>query len=253
MKTKIILIIGLFISTISFGQSADEIVSRYLDAVGGKKSLDAIKSVKMTGSVEVGPNMKAPFSMIMKDKTKSRFELEIQGMKMITAVSGDSGWKVVPFTGKTDPERMSPEEVKDSKEQADFTGDLYNWKEKGSAVELVDKEDMEGTEVFKVKITKKEGDITYMYLDAVSYLPLKQSTKIKMKDKEMETATLFSNYKAVNGIKFAFAMEMRQGDDATSPGQVMTIETIEVNPAVSEDLFKMPPMKSAVDPAGTTK
>ncbi|MBL0104063.1 MAG: hypothetical protein IPP51_10135 [Bacteroidetes bacterium] len=78
----------------------------------------------MQGSIEVSPGMKAPFSMKIKDQKKVRFELEIQGMKMITACDGESGWKIVPFAGKTDPERMSAEEIKDSKEQADVTGDL---------------------------------------------------------------------------------------------------------------------------------
>jgi hypothetical protein len=251
MKTKFALIIALiFSSALSYGQTREEIISKYLDAIGGKANWDKLKTVKMTGNIDIGPNMKAPFTLYLKDKTKSRFELEFQGMKMIQALDGDSGWKVVPFQGKLDPERMSPEEVKDGKTQADFTGDLYNWKEKGSQVELLGKEDMEGTECYKLKVTKKDGDVTYIFLDATTYLPLKESRKIKMQDKEMETASVPSNYKKVGAYTFPFTIEMRGGEEAAQ-GQALNIETVEVNVPIAEDLFKMPAMKSAVDPAQT--
>lgn len=251
MKTKLALIVALiFASATSFAQSKDEIITKHLDAIGGKKNWDNLKSVKMTGNIDIGPNMKAPFTMYLKDKTKSRFELEFQGMKMITAVDGDNGWKIAPFMGKTDPERMSAEEVKESKDQADFTGDLYNWKEKGSTVDLISKEDMEGTECYKLKVTKKDGDIKYIYLDATSYLPLKETSKVKMQDKEIETASVPTNYKKVGEYTFPYTIEMRAGDDA-SQGQALNIETIEVNVSISDDMFKMPAMKSAVEPAST--
>ena len=249
MKTKVFIILGFILtSSFSFAQTADEIVAKYVEAIGGKKNWDNVKAVKMTGNIDIGPNMKAPFVMYMKDKVKSRFELEFQGMKMITALNGDSGWKVVPFTGKTDPERMSPEEVKDQKDQADFTSDLYNYKEKGSTVEMISKEDMEGTETFKLKVIKKSGDVAYIYLDATSYLPLKETKKIKMEDKEIESASVPSNYKKVGGIMFPFSIEMRAGDEA-GQGQAMTIDNIEINPVITDDMFVMPVMKSAVAPA----
>ena len=174
-----------------------------------------------------------------------RFELELQGMKMIQALEGDSGWSINPFAGKTDPERMDPEAIKESKDQADFTGALFNYKEKGSKVEFLGKEDMEGTDTYKLMVTKKSGDISYFYIDASTYLELKETSKHKFKDKEMESAGLSSNYKSVDGLMFPFSMESRGGDDA-SQGQTINIESIEVNPVIDPSIFKMPAMTSAV-------
>lgn len=250
MKTKqlICLVTGVLFTTFSIAQSVDEIVSHYVDALGGKNKWDNLKTLIFTGSVEVGPNMKAPVTMYFKDKNKMRFEMELQGMKMIQALDGDSGWSIVPFSGKTDPERMSPEEVKSTKQQADFTGDLYNYKEKGNTVELLGKEDMEGTETYKLKVTKKDGDVTYMYLDVASYLSLKETSRHKLKDKEVETVLLPSDYRDVDGYKFAFALEMRGGEDEQAMGQLMTIDKIEVNPEIDNNIFAMPPVTSAVQP-----
>ncbi len=250
MNSKLfsLLSISFLISFSALSQSADEIISKHLKATGGNEKWGSLKSVKMSGNIDIAPGMKAPFTMFFKDKNKFRFELEVQGMTMIQALDVDSGWSIVPFTGKTDPERMSPEEVKSSKQQADFTGDLYNYKDKGNTVEYLGKEDMEGTDTYKLKVTRKNNDITYMYLDAASYLTLKETSKIKMQDKEIESSTIPSNYKDVDGIKFPFSLEIRGGDDE-STGQTMTIDSIEINPLIDDQIFKMPALVSAVQPA----
>ncbi|MFN8165019.1 MAG: outer membrane lipoprotein-sorting protein [Bacteroidia bacterium] len=251
MKTKALLFFAFIFALSVNAQNVDEIINHHLDAMGGAKKLEALKSVKMTGSIEVSPGMKAPFSIEIKDNKKMRFELEIQGMKMVQACDGDSGWKVVPFTGKTDPERMSPEEVKDSKEQADITGDLFDYKKKGNKVELIDKEDMEGTDVYKLKVTKSTGDVSYSYIDATTYLCLKQTTIIKLKDKEVKSTTILTNYQDVDGYKFPFSIEARQGD-GEEQGQAMVFEKVVINPVIDDKDFVMPAAAPA-SPAGQTK
>lgn len=246
MKKRLLSFAVLFAMTILqvAAQSADDIVKEHIKAMGGSENWAKVNSMKFTGSMEIAPGMKAPFSISMKDKNKMRFEMEIQGMKMIQAIDGDSGWKVIPFTGKTDPERMSPEEIRASKEQADYTGDLYDFKTKGNTVELLGKEDMEGTETYKLKVTKQNGDVKYLYLDAQSYLILKEISKQKFQDKEVESVVLQSNYKNIDGVMIAHTLEMRSEEDASS-GQAMTFDKIEVNPEISNSIFVMPPVAAA--------
>lgn len=236
---KITLIFSFLLSTLSFGQTADEIVASHIKATGGAEAWNKVKSIKMDGSIEVAPNMKAPFTLLIKDRKKIRFELDFQGMKMIQAFDGDSGWAVVPFSGKTDPERMSEEQVRDMKDQADIAGDLFDFKAKGNEVEYLGKEEMEGTDTYKLKLTKKNGDVKYYYLDASSYLVLKETSKHKFQDKEVESVTLPSDYRSVSGIMVPFSMETR-GDEEAAMGQTMVFEKIEVNPAIENTLFVMP-------------
>lgn len=251
MKNKVLLLLALCLLTFAKGyaQTADEIVDKYVAAIGGTDRWAKLKSMRMSGSLDLAPGMKAPFTMTMMERTKMRFELEIQGMKMVQALDGDSGWKIMPFQGKTDPERMSEEEVRSTKEQADYTGDLYDYKGKGSVVEMLGKEDMEGTETIKLKVTKKNGDVKYIYLDATSFLPLKETSKQKYADKEVEMSTINSNFQTVDGITMPFTVEIRGGDDEQAGGQAMTFEKIEVNPAVDAQIFAMPAMSSATAPA----
>jgi len=86
------------------------------------------------------------------------------------------------------------------------------------------------------------GDVSYQYIDATSYLLLKETSKQKFQDKEVESERIMSNYKMVDGLNFPFTMEMRQAGEST--GQILTVENVEVNPKVDDSIFKMPPAKA---------
>jgi hypothetical protein len=100
------------------------------------------------------------------------------------------------------------------------------------------KEDMEGSEVYKIKLTDKDGDIKYCFLDAVSYLLLKESKKRKAKEKEIETETFYGNYQKFGGVMMALSIEFRQKGE--TQGQTGSIETVEINTTVEDSIFKMP-------------
>src|ERR1035438_9569135 len=204
MKKKLVfIVIALFMgATVSYAQTVDEIINKHIEAMGGKEKLAALKTLKMILSVEFAPGMKAPVTRYAVDGSKMRIEVSIQGMTMIQVITADSGWAINPFGGKKEAERMDKDEVVAMMDECNITGDLYDYKAKGSTVDLIGKEDMEGTEAYKLKVTKKNGNVDYVYLDAKSYLELKVTSKYKFKDKEVEEDRLFSNYKKVEGIMF---------------------------------------------------
>ncbi|MCX6275378.1 MAG: outer membrane lipoprotein-sorting protein [Bacteroidetes bacterium] len=245
MKIKSLLVLVAFAigNQISFAQTADEVVNKHLEAMGGKDKLANLKTLKLSCSMEIAPGMKAPINMFFVNNQCMRVEVEVQGMKILSAVEGDSGWSINPMSGKKDAERMNSDEIKESKDQMDLTGALYNYKEKGNAVELLGKEDMEGTEVYKLKITKKSGDIEYDFIDATTYLKLKETTTHKFNDKEVSGDVIYSDYRKSGDIMFPFSMDNRQTGE--SQGQVMTVESIEVNPTIDRSIFKMPPPQPA--------
>lgn len=228
------LLLGLAVNA----QNVDDVLGKYYNAMGGKEKLSKLKSVRMTASIEVAPGMKAPVTIVTKDNKAMRFDLTLQGMTMTQSFDGTEGWFVMPFQGKKTPEKMPEEMIKSAKDQADATGPMFNYKEKGNTVELLGKEDMEGTEVYKLKVTKKDGDVSYSYLDAATYLELKTTTKKKMQDKEVEGETVMSDYRSVDGIMFPFNVEERQVGAAQ--GQAIVIDKIEVNIPIEDSIFKMP-------------
>jgi len=164
--------------------------------------------------------------------------MSFQGMSMTQAYDGSTGWQINPFSGKKAAEKMTSEETKDMKEEAEFEGQLVNWKDKGYKVELLGKEDMEGTDSYKIKLTDKDNDVTTYWLDASSYLVIKESTKRKFKEKEITQDMYPGNYQPVEGVMFAMSVEIKSGSGNDS--QKGTWSKVELNTDVDDTLFKMP-------------
>jgi hypothetical protein len=147
--------------------------------------------------------------------------------------------------GKTEPEAMSADDIKQAEDQADMDGLLVDYKEKGHQVEYVGKEDVEGTPAYKLKVTKKNGDVVNVYIDAESYMNIKEAGKVKVRGQEIEGQTTFGDFKTVDGLVFPFSIEQKA--QGAPGGMVLTISKVEVNPTVDASRFAMPAAKPAAE------
>jgi hypothetical protein len=244
MKILKVLFTLIFVISISgkiFSQDADEIVSKYVSAIGGLDKIKAINTIKLTGKVTAG-SMDIPFSQICKRPQMVLMESTIQGMTMKQGFDGTQGWTINPFMGKKEPDLMSKDAEKAIQRNADFEGQLINYKDKGSKIELIGKEDLEGSQVYNIKLTDKNNDITNFYIDADSYLIVKQNDKLKFDTKEITSESMLSNYKLVNGVMFPFSIVSKSADNPMGDAKI-AVETIEINFPVDESIFKMPATK----------
>jgi outer membrane lipoprotein-sorting protein len=237
-KLTVLFALALLLAPIAQAQTVDEILAKHHEAMGGIEKLKALNSMRVTGTIGVGPGMEAPFTMERKRPGKSRMEFSVQGMTGIQAFDGVKTWSVMPFMGQKDPEFGSDEENKAAQEDADFDGALVDYKAKGHTVELVGKESIDGADAFKLKVTKKNGNIEFHYLDAETYLLMKQEAKVKRRGTEMDGETTFSDYKDVGGYMQPYSME--SGAKGSPQKQKMTFTKIELNVALDDARFNMP-------------
>lgn len=246
-KTFAWLLVAGLAGTAAFAQTADELVEKSIQAQGGREKIDAVKSARMTGKLAMGQGMEAPMVIETVEPNKIRMEMTFQGMTMIQAYDGKSGWQVQPFMGKTEPEAMNEQDLKAMEDQLDNMDLLTKYKEKGHTLELVGKEELEGSPVYKLKLTKKNGEVMNIYLDAETYLQVKQTGKAKMQGQEVETETSLSDYKEVGGILYPHSIQTKV---PSMPGGVMamTFDKIEPNPDIPASRFDMPPKKEAAAP-----
>jgi outer membrane lipoprotein-sorting protein len=219
-------------------QTVDEIIAKNIQARGGMDKLESIKSIKTTATMTMG-TMEAPGVMIQKRPEMARLEFTIQGLTAVQAYDGSKAWQIMPFTGKKDPELMSADETKEMEETADLDGPLVNYKAKGNTVELLGKEKIEGTDAYKLKVTLKNGDVQTMYIDADSFLEIKEDTKRMVRGTEHDFESSIGDYKDVDGIIFPFAVE--SGMKGSDQKQKITISKIELNVPADDSIFKMPP------------
>lgn len=239
-KTFALLMIGLFLASVAGhaqDMKLDDILNSYYKATGTEKIKDW-KTVRSTGK-NIAQGMEFPFTAIIKRPSKVRVEAEVQGNKMIQCFDGTGGWNVIPWSGSSAPQDMNPDEVKNMKEQADLEGPLYHWKEKGHQVELLGKEDMEGSGTYKIKITKANGDIDIYFIDADSFILLKTSSKNKIQGNETESETFFTGYKDINGVQMAMTISTKIKDQTVYS---VVIEKTEVNVDIDDSVFVKPPV-----------
>jgi outer membrane lipoprotein-sorting protein len=232
---------SLALPAVAAAETADEIVAKWIAARGGADKIRAIHGLEMTIKANQ-QGLEFPGKMDWKRPDKLRLEMTIQGKTMVQAYDGKTAWMIMPFLGSPDAQVMSADDAKEVIEEADMDGPLFDAKAKGNAIELVGKEDLEGSPAYKLKVTLKNGDTLYSYIDAETGLQVRETSKRKQQGSEIEVDTYPTNFKAVNGVMFPFMIENKVA--GKSVGQ-FTIEDIKVNPTIDEGSFKMPAAKAA--------
>ena len=227
-------------------QTADQIIAKYIEKSGGIEKMKAIKSMRTTSKFEGGGGFQAVIVSESKRPNMLRQEFQLQGMSGINAYDGKNGWKINPFSGKMDAETLGEDEMKQMVEASDFDGPLVDLSSKGNKVEYLGKDDFDGSEVFKLKVTLADGTIKHYYLDTEYYLPLKVETKQFVRGTEFESETILGDYKLVNGVYFPFSTE--DGAKGSQNKSSTHIEKIEVNVDLPDSRFAMPAMPAAKKP-----
>lgn len=222
--------------------TVEEIVANNLEAKGGEDAWKALETGKMTGTMRMGGGaagaMEMPFTVEFKKPHRIRLEFVMQGMTAVQAFDGEVGWAILPFLGKTEAEEMAEDQVKQLKNQADFEGTLVDYKEKGHTVELVGQEEVDGTPAYKLKVTRDDGDVDFLYLDEEYFVEFKMEATREVQGNEVTVSTVLGDYKEVDGLLFAHSMEMAFGGGEAQ--QVITIEKIELGIDIPEERFAMP-------------
>src|SRR5437667_8519311 len=237
--------IGLFAAPAS-AQTVDEILSHYFKTVGGMEKIQAVQTLRRTGKFIGGGGFEA---VVVQENRRGGFvreEFSLQGMTAINAYDGKTGWKIEPWTGKKDPEALGEEEMKSIVEDADFGGPLVDYKRKGNKVEFVGMDKFEGTDTYKLKVTKPNGDLYFYYLDTDYYMPIKVDTKRVVRGEEREYETALGDYKLVNGWYLPFAVEVNTKGHQDKSKYVY--DKIEANVTLDDSRFVMPAMKPTSKP-----
>jgi outer membrane lipoprotein-sorting protein len=231
-------------------QTVDEIIAKHVQALGGMEKMQAQKTRRATGKLSFPGGLEIPITLIQKRPEMFRANITFQGMDVIQAYDGKTGWQIDPTQGKKTAEPLSEDDLKDVKENADFDGPLVNYKEKGNTVELMGKEDVDGTPAYKLKVTLKSGDVKYVYLDTDAYVPIKEESKRTIRGSEREFESIIGDYKEEGGVMMPHSVESRP--KGATQSQKLTIDTVEINPEIADSYFQMPAAAPAAEKPATT-
>jgi len=169
-----VLLVVLGSSLCAFSQTADELVNKNIEARGGMDKIKAIKTICVTGK-QVSPG---GFTFLITQENMRpnlvRTTFSLQGMTGVQAYDGTNAWQIRPFGGRKDPQLLGEDDMRDLLIDSDFDGPLVDYKAKGNTVEYLGHDTVDGDDALRLKVTLKDGDIIYYYLDPDAFLVIRE-------------------------------------------------------------------------------
>jgi len=223
--------------------TVDELVTKNIEATGGATTLNNLQTLRTTGKLLVPfqGQIELGFLQTKKRPDEVRTEASLQGMTQIEAYDGKEGWKVSPFFGRRDPERMSADDVKALVEDAEMDGPLVDWQAKGNAVEYLGTEDVDGTPAHKLKMTRKNGDVSFVYLDPDHFLEIRVLTQRTRHGAYEQVETDLGDYEKAGSVFVPTSIEV--GGKGAPDKQRIIIDKVEANVPVDDTIFHFPASK----------
>ncbi|MBD2753446.1 LolA-like protein [Spirosoma validum] len=238
MRKQLITFVALVaIPALSFAQTADEVITKHVAALGGADKIAAIKTLEYEQTMSIqGMDLTSKSTFIVGKSMRS--DISVMGQQITNVIDGDKGWMINPMMGGNTPQDMPAEALKSIKSATEPPMfQLAYAKSDKIPYELAGKEKFDGKDVFTIKTTRPEGTFNY-YVDASSYQLLGFKGTVSMGGQQGETTAKFSDYKAVDGVNIPYSSEI------TAPGAPGTITAkltkVSVNGTVDQTIFAKP-------------
>ncbi|MGB3563061.1 MAG: hypothetical protein WBH75_13855 [Thermoanaerobaculia bacterium] len=240
---SLVLLLGLALAVALAGctQAADpleSLIARHVEARGGMERLEAIRTLRASGRASAGPGREALVTREVRPPGRIRTEFAFQGVTAVYACDGSKCWSVDPRSDSFEPELMSEFDTSVAIAQADLLGPLVNWEAKGHSVELLGKEQVDGRETFKLKVTLSSGAVHTDYLDAESALLVRRDTTETLSGQAIEVETTYSDFRPVGGVVFPHFIRSSAKD--RSDFLEVVVKEAELNPPLDDSRFEMP-------------
>jgi len=243
--------------------SVAQIVENNVNARGGLDRWRAVQALEMKGKLQAGGNRRPtipvpgtrispevkvnrpteqaelPFVMELGRGRKKRLEIQFNGQTAVQIYDGSQGWKVRPFLNRHEVEKFTADELKAASRESDLDGYLIDYAAKGSQVELVGGEQVEGRSAYKLKVTEKSGYAHHVWVDAQTFLEMKVEGEPRRLDGKYHSVAVFlRDYRAVNGLMMPYLLETTV--EGVKETEKIEIQEIVSNPKLDATKFAMP-------------
>lgn len=228
-KAALLTIATIFFVQITGAQTLDEVVNKYVTAMGGKEKLNTLKSVKMEGMLNAS-GTDVNLTITKAQLVGERIDITAMGMNGYQIFTPTTGWVYMPFMGQSAPEVMKEEQVKTGAAGLDLQTALFNYKEKGNELQLAGTEKVDSFNCYKIIATLKSGLTVNYFIDTKTNYIVKTVATQKVGAGQKEEVNGFANYKATeSGYIFPYTTTIEQGE--------INFSKIETNVQVNDKIF----------------
>ena len=191
-------------------QDAQSLIAKNLEARGGAAAIDGIKSISFQGRTIFPGDFELTFKSSQAHLASAdaiRLDLSLQGLDLVQSYDGHEAWRINPFQGRKDAERMSADDARQLADQALIEGPLLASRTDGSKVHYLGRDDFDGTLAYKLKVTQKDGDEFVYWLDPDTYLEIKVDETRRIRGAQQTNETELGDYEKVAGVYFPMSIE----------------------------------------------
>lgn len=235
VKRSLLLLSLFFCVAAVQAQTADDIIAKHIEAIGGKEKLQGITSVRMENTMQVMGNETTGTTVILNGKG-FRNESKFNGQQIVQVYTDKGGWALNPMAGSSEPQALTPEQIKAAQDQI-YVVPFLNYADRGNKAELLGQEKVGAVNAYKVKLTNKENAATTYYFDPATYYMIQAVRSGEMMGQQLDVTTAYSNFK-----KTDYGWVVPQAMDISFGGQFSisaVVNKVEVNPAVDAAIFEM--------------
>ncbi|HEY2721108.1 MAG TPA: hypothetical protein VGI82_05265 [Chitinophagaceae bacterium] len=214
-------------------QTADDIIQKYSNAMGGLDNFKKVKTAKLTGNAVAQGNSFALTVQIVNGKAM-RTDVDVMGQSIVNCYKDDKGWKINPYDGAATATDVSGEELNEFKDESFLANALMDYKARNYSAELQGQEDVDGVKAYKIKLTKDNNKTDTYYIDPTTYMVIKFVGSRNVMGQDMELETYFSDIKDVGNLKFSMSRKVNAGGQTI---QEVHLDKIELDVPVDDKIF----------------
>ena len=218
-----------------YNQTADEIITKYIDRTGGIEAWSEVNATKMNATFTQG-DLSVPIYIYNTRSGKQAVVFEYNKKKVTQmAFDGATMWTTNFLT--MEPEISSDDMRKNMLlKRNDFPSPLLHYRENGYKAEYISTVAKNGIVAFKIKLTQEPKFVngeevpneSFYYFDAQNYYPI----AIETTQLGQPVSITMTNYQEVEGLYFPFTIS--QG------GQPIEVKEILINPEIDYNIFSFP-------------
>jgi len=222
--------------------TADQLVAKNLEARGGAAALKAIESIQFEGTYLTPGDFELKFKQTQKRQPGGdamRLDLTVQGLTIVQSYDGKAGWKINPFQGRRDAETMSTDEARSLAHSAMLTGARRSPAANRAKVTYMGREDFDGTDTYKLRVTQPDGDEFTYFLDPDTFLEIKMVESRRVRGTLSVSDAEFGDYEKIAGVYFPMSIE-QWPDGSPNARSRLTLDKGSANVAIPDGYFSQP-------------
>jgi hypothetical protein len=247
LTSSALAIVAVLWAAQAHAQTADEVVEKYLAAIGGRAALAKLDSRVATGTITVstqGADLAGAIEMYGKapNKTRTWFKLDMSQFGVADMVVDQRCDGKTAFASNS---MQGDREITGNQLQgmlnATFPTPFLTYKDAGTKIELTGKDKVGARDAYVLLYTPKAGSPSRQYFDAETFLLLRTVTKVDTPELggTIEQTNDLSDYKEVDGVKVPFAIHIVNSAQAVT----IAFAKVEHNKPIDETMFARPAVK----------